>query len=213
MLEKDPGLYDKVTAYFTDDVQLWANGGLVVVGRPALSAAIRSNGLVLYNNYAIENFTTWVASDGSAVWVTMKRGERNLYTNVSILVDYVVRLDFTPDGNISRVNEFPNYELGAQVLPQVVPNTKGSVEYYMCMMLTLLCPTLKWGVDSTGNALTCYQVLITYREIDPDTAPRFVGASKRCFGVNLTNLNQQSAPMICPLFAKGNGSPMGCWDN
>ena len=110
MLLKDPALYDKVTGYFTDDVELWAQSGLVVQGRAALSAAIRSNGIVLYNNYAVEDFETWVASDGGAVWVTMKRGETNLYTNVSGLVDYVARLDFTPEGNISAVHEFPNYE-------------------------------------------------------------------------------------------------------
>ena len=98
------------------------------------------------------------------------------------------------------------------MLPQVVPHAKGAVEYYMCMVLTLLCPHLNWGVDSQGNNQTCYQLLINYREYDPDTAPRFTGASKRCFGVNLTNLSPATAAMFCPLFAKGNGSPMGCWD-
>jgi len=143
----------------------------------------------------------------------MKRGQRNLYTNVSALVTYVVRLEFTPDGHISSVWEFPNFEESAAVLPQVVPLHAGSTEYYMCMMVNQFCPTLNWGHDSAGNNQTCYQLLMTYRATDPDSAPRFIGASKRCFGIQLTNLNQLSASMVCPLFAKGNGSPMGCWDN
>jgi len=211
MWKKEQALYDQVTGYFTDDVELWAAGGLVVQGKQYLSQAIRTNGIVLYDNFIVSDFETWVS--GNAVWAQMHRGVRNLYTNATTMVLYLARLEFNDANQITHVNEFPNFEQEAAVLPQVLPHHKGSVEYYMCLVIEQFCPTLTWGVEDNGNKKTCYQLLTTYRDTDPDFAPRFVGASKRCFGINLTSLNALSASMVCPLFAKGNGSPMGCWDN
>jgi len=211
MWKKDPALYDKVTSYFTADVELWANGGMVVKGQQYLSQSIRTNGIVLYDNYIVTDFTTWV-SDNS-VWAEMKRGVRNLGTNDTAMVLYLSRVEFNDANQITRINEFPNYEMEAAVLVNVVPDFPGSAEFYMCRVIMENCPTLTWGLDAQGKPKSCYQVISTYRETDPDYAPRFVGASKRCIAINLTSLNALSAPMVCPLFAKGNGSPSGCWDS
>jgi hypothetical protein len=203
-------LYQQLEDSMTEDVTFLVFGLTGFRGKAMVMQAIRTvapgNTEVNTDIHDLEMFDAC-----TTVAVRVYRGFRNDFTKEWRDVFYTYFVDFNKENQIEHIWDTPFTEPVQELHPFSSPWMDGGAEYMMCLRFADLCPNTIWPKGPDGEPVSCFQHIRSLPPRAANHSPFLDNPSKRCLGVLSTALTRQSAPMLCPMIAPGNGSPVGCF--